>query len=57
MILENDVVFGKLLSHLKTTDDPRWTGHKLIENTLVIFTTDRFVMGVDYSALLFAPSV
>ncbi len=40
MILENDVVFGKLLSQLKTTDDPRWTGHKLIENTLVIFTSD-----------------
>jgi arylsulfatase A len=40
MVLENDVVFGKLLSQLKTTDDPRWPGHKLIENTLVIFTSD-----------------
>ncbi|MEO2032309.1 MAG: sulfatase-like hydrolase/transferase, partial [Planctomycetaceae bacterium] len=40
MVLENDVVFGKLLKKLKTTDDPRWSGHKLIENTLVIFTSD-----------------
>jgi len=40
MVLENDVVFNKLLTQLKTTDDPRWPGHKLIENTLVIFTSD-----------------
>ncbi|PHR95994.1 MAG: hypothetical protein COA78_29250, partial [Blastopirellula sp.] len=40
MVLENDVVFGKLLKKLKATDDPRWPGHKLIENTLVIFTSD-----------------
>ena len=40
MVLENDVVLGKLLTQLKTTDDPRWRGHKLIENTLVIFTSD-----------------
>jgi arylsulfatase A-like enzyme len=40
MVLENDVVFGELLEKLKTTDDPRWPGHQLIENTLVIFTSD-----------------
>ena len=40
MVLENDVVLGKLLTQLKTTDDPRWPGHKLMENTLVIFTSD-----------------
>ena len=40
MVLENDVVLGKLLEKLKATDDPRWDGHKLIENTLVIFTSD-----------------
>jgi arylsulfatase A len=40
MVLENDVVFGKLLEKLTATDDPRWSGHKLIENTLVIFTSD-----------------
>ena len=40
MVLENDVALGKLLKKLNTTDDPRWPGHKLIENTLVIFTSD-----------------
>lgn len=40
MVLENDVVFGKLLEKLKVTDDPRWQGHKLIENTLIVFTSD-----------------
>jgi hypothetical protein len=28
------------LEKLTATDDPRWSGHKLIENTLVIFTSD-----------------
>lgn len=40
MILENDVVLGKLLQKLATTKDPRWPGHPLIDNTLVIFTSD-----------------
>ena len=40
MVLENDVALGKLLEQLATTDDPRWPGHTLIENTLVIFTSD-----------------
>jgi len=40
MVLENDVVLGKLLAQLQTTDDPRWPGHKLIENTLFVFTSD-----------------
>ena len=40
MVLENDVVLGKLVEQLKAADDPRWRGHKLIENTLVIFTSD-----------------
>ena len=40
MVLENDVAFGELLKTLRETDDPRWPGHKLIENTLVIFTSD-----------------
>lgn len=40
MVLENDVVFGRLLKKLRSTDDPRWPGHKLIENTLIIFTSD-----------------
>lgn len=40
MVLENDVALGQLLSQLRTLDDPRWPGHKLIDNTLVIFTSD-----------------
>jgi len=40
MVLENDVAFGELIKTLQQTDDPRWSGHKLIENTLVIFTSD-----------------
>ena len=40
MILENDIAFGKLLETLRNTEDPRWSGHRLIENTLIIFTSD-----------------
>lgn len=40
MVLENDVVLGRLLKKLKSIEDPRWPNHKLIENTLVIFTSD-----------------
>ena len=40
MILENDIAFGKLLETLRNTKDPRWPGHRLIENTLIIFTSD-----------------
>ena len=40
MVLENDVAFGALLKTLRETDDPRSPGHKLIDNTLVIFTSD-----------------
>ncbi len=40
MILENDLVFGEIIEKLRTTEDPRRPGHKLIENTLVIFTSD-----------------
>ena len=40
MVLENDIAFGALLKTLRETDDPRHPGHKLIDNTLVIFTSD-----------------
>ena len=40
MVLENDVVLGRLLDKLETSEDSRWPGHKLIENTLIIFTSD-----------------
>jgi arylsulfatase A-like enzyme len=39
-IYENDVALGRLLDYLQTTDDPRNRGKKLIETTLVIFTSD-----------------
>lgn len=35
-----DAYVGRMVSYLETTDDPRWPGHKLIENTYVIFTSD-----------------
>ena len=39
-IYENDVALGRFLDWLDETDDPRVPGHKLISNTLVIFTSD-----------------
>lgn len=35
-----DYYVGKVINYLETTDDPRWPGHKLIENTYLIFTSD-----------------
>jgi arylsulfatase A-like enzyme len=35
-----DYYVGQIISYLETTDDPRWAGHKLIENTYIIFTSD-----------------
>jgi hypothetical protein len=40
MIIENDIAFGALIEKLETTDDARNPGYKLIDNTLVIFTSD-----------------
>jgi hypothetical protein len=40
MVIENDIAFGSLLKILEETDDPRNPGHKLIDNTLIIFTSD-----------------
>ncbi|MDF1841559.1 MAG: arylsulfatase [Rubripirellula sp.] len=39
-IYENDVVLGLLMDYLAETNDPRRPGHPLIENTIVIFTSD-----------------
>ena len=39
-IYENDVALGRLIDYLDNTDDPRNKGSKLIENTIVIFTSD-----------------
>lgn len=35
-----DYYVGQVLQYLEITDDPRWKGHKLIENTYIIFTSD-----------------
>lgn len=35
-----DYYVGQVFNYLETTDDPRWPGHKLSENTYVIFTSD-----------------
>lgn len=35
-----DYYIGQLVKVLDTTDDPRWPGHKLSENTYLIFTSD-----------------
>ena len=40
MVDTTDWIVGKLVTYLEQTDDPRNPGHKLIENTLVIFASD-----------------
>ena len=40
MVEQLDYYFGQLMDYLAKTDDPRWPGHKLIENTYVILTSD-----------------
>ncbi|MDF1658628.1 MAG: arylsulfatase [Verrucomicrobiales bacterium] len=39
-IHENDLILGRFIDWLETSDDPRNPGAKLIENTIVIFTSD-----------------
>ncbi|MDA7756745.1 sulfatase [Opitutales bacterium] len=40
MVEELDYYMGKIFNYLNNTEDPRWPGHKLVENTYVIFTSD-----------------
>lgn len=40
LIYENDVALGRMLDWLSATDDPRNAGRKLIETSMVIFTSD-----------------
>lgn len=35
-----DTYIGRVIGELERSDDPRWPGHKLIENTIVIFSSD-----------------
>ncbi len=40
MVESLDYHVGEVVNYLKNTDDPRWPGHKLYDNTYVIFTSD-----------------
>ncbi|MDD7983923.1 sulfatase [Lentisphaera marina] len=40
MVEQLDYYMGQIFNYLEETDDPRWAGHKLIENTFIIFTSD-----------------
>ncbi|MGB0596116.1 MAG: sulfatase [Rubripirellula sp.] len=40
MVEELDYYVGKIFDYLQHTDDPRWPGHRLCENTYLIFTSD-----------------
>ena len=40
MVEELDYYIGIVFDYLDETDDPRWPGHRLSENTYVIFTSD-----------------
>jgi len=40
MVEDFDYRVGQVVEYLKTTDDPRWPGHKLYENTYLILTSD-----------------
>lgn len=39
-IYENDLILGRFLDWLETNEDPRHPGRKLIETTVVVFTSD-----------------
>ncbi|MGZ0655739.1 sulfatase [Coraliomargarita sp. W4R72] len=40
MVEQLDYYVGRILTYLDTTEDPRWPGHMLSENTYIIFTSD-----------------
>ncbi len=40
MVETFDYNLHQLLTYLRNTDDPRWPGHKLIENTYIFLTSD-----------------
>jgi arylsulfatase A-like enzyme len=47
MVEELDYYVGTVFNYLEETEDPRWPGHKLSENTYVIFT-DVMANGLDF---------
>lgn len=40
MVESLDYYVGQVFKYLETTEDPRWPGHMLNENTYIIFTSD-----------------
>ena len=40
MVEQLDYYLGQMFDYLAQTEDPRWLGHKLIENTYIILTSD-----------------
>ncbi len=40
MVEQLDYYVGLVLNYLEETEDPRWPGHRLSENTYLIFTSD-----------------
>jgi arylsulfatase A-like enzyme len=40
MVQEMDYYVGTIFDYLDQTEDPRWPGHRLSENTYLIFTSD-----------------
>ena len=40
MVEQLDYYVGQIFTYLETTEDPRRPGHKLVENTYIIFTSD-----------------
>ncbi|MGJ8640965.1 MAG: sulfatase [Opitutaceae bacterium] len=40
MVESLDYYVGQVFKYLETTEDPRWPGHMLSENTYIIFTSD-----------------
>lgn len=40
MVEQLDYYLGQLFDYLNTTEDPRWPGHMLVENTYIMFTSD-----------------
>ena len=52
MVETLDYYIGRLVGYLENTDDPRWPGHKLIENTYLIFSSDNGGME-GYSNIVF----
>ena len=49
MVSVSDAEVGVLVSYLEQTDDPRNPGHKLIDNTMIIYTSDNGGIGPNYT--------